>query len=122
VVELRPRANIAAGEAEHSLGSVLAERLSGTQTVVLDETTTDPGRVLGMRGNRRLVVVVRDAHRHEWMRSVVERLPEGSLVVELGLPLWRPSSARDYVATYGGSRVSYDALADRLLEASEVPA
>ena len=29
MVELRPRANIAAGEAEHSLGAVLAERLPG---------------------------------------------------------------------------------------------
>ena len=32
VVELRPRANIAAGEAEHSLGEVLAGRLPGTRT------------------------------------------------------------------------------------------
>ena len=44
------------------------------------------------------------------------------IVVELGLPLWRPPAVRGYVVTYGGSRVSYEVLADRLLEASEVPA
>ena len=43
VVELRPRANIAAGEAGHSLGAVLAERLAGTETVVLDEASADAG-------------------------------------------------------------------------------
>src|SRR5262249_53509217 len=35
VVELRPRANIAAGEAEHSLGAVLAQRRPGTDALVV---------------------------------------------------------------------------------------
>ena len=43
VVELRPRANIAAGDAEHSVGSVLAERLPGTEAVALTETDRRPG-------------------------------------------------------------------------------
>ncbi|HWE81001.1 MAG TPA: glycoside hydrolase family 3 N-terminal domain-containing protein, partial [Gaiellaceae bacterium] len=37
VVELRARANIAAGDAEHSVGSVLQGRLPGSDSVVLDE-------------------------------------------------------------------------------------
>jgi beta-N-acetylhexosaminidase len=122
VVELRPRANIAAGEAEHSLGAVLAEHLSGTETVVLDETTGDPGRALWTCGARRVVVVVRDAHRHEWMRAAAERLGRSAILVEVGLPVWRPEWAGSYAATYGASRVAYEALAERLLEASEVPA
>jgi beta-N-acetylhexosaminidase len=114
VLELRPRANIAAGEAEHSLGRLLANRGPETASLVVRdgeafETTTS-----------QVVVVVRDAHRHPWMREVVERLGSDVVVVEVGLPLWRPSTARGYAATYGGSRASYEALADRLLEASEV--
>jgi hypothetical protein len=54
------------------------------------------------------------------MRDATERLCRGALVVELGLPQWRPVAARGYAATHGGSRVSYEVLADRLLEASEV--
>jgi beta-N-acetylhexosaminidase len=116
VLELRPRANLAAGEAEHSLGQLLAQRRPETVSFVVRdgeafETTA-----------RQVVVVVRDAHRHPWMREVVERLGSDVIVVELGLPLWRPPAARGYAVTYGGSRVSYEVLADRLLEASEVPA
>ena len=112
VLELRPRANIAAGEAEHSLGAVLAGRLPGTRSLVLDERAASDVEHAD-------VVVVRDAHRHAWMRERVERL-EPSLVVEIGLPLWRPSRTA-HAATHGGSRVSFEALADRLLGA-EVPA
>jgi beta-N-acetylhexosaminidase len=116
VLELRPRANLAAGEAEHSLGQLLAQRRPETVSFVVRdgeafETTA-----------RQVVVVVRDAHRHPWMREVVERLGSDVIVVELGLPLWRPPAVRGYAVTYGGSRVSYEVLADRLLEASEVPA
>jgi beta-N-acetylhexosaminidase len=120
VVELRPRANIAAGEAEHSLGAVLAERRPGTESVVLDEAGA--ARAEGMRDGRRMVLVVRDAHRHPWMRDAADRLAPDAVVVELGLPHWRPGDARGYAATHGGSRVSYEVLADRLLEPSEVRA
>jgi hypothetical protein len=43
-------------------------------------------------------------------------------VVELGLPHWRPAGAAGYAATHGGSRISYEVLADRLLEPIEVRA
>jgi len=119
VVELRPRANIAAGEASHSLGDVLADRLPGTRTMVLEEGSADPARVLGLRGARQLVIVVRDAHRHGWMREATGSLLAGApdaVVVELGLPLWYPDAARGYAAALGGSRASYEALADRMLD------
>jgi hypothetical protein len=51
------------------------------------------------------------------MRDAVDG--SGSVVVETGLPLWRPGSARAYVATYGGGRAALDAVAELL---SLVPA
>jgi len=91
IVELRSVANIAAGEAEHGLGTVVRE---GESVPPAD------------------VIVVRDAHRHAWMRTAAD--VEGMIVVETGLPVWRPSHARGYVAAFGGSRASLDAVSEVL--------
>jgi beta-N-acetylhexosaminidase len=99
VVELQPRANIAAGEHSHAF--------AGAAVVREGEPVPDAD-----------VFVVRDAHRHAWMREAADR--PGAVVVEVGLPVWRPAQARGYVATYGRSRVSLEAAAERLGEA--VPA
>ncbi len=88
IVELRPTANIAAGEAEHGLGDA---------PVVREGELVPPADVY----------VVRDAHRHPWMRRAAD-VP-GVIVVETGLPVWRPILARGYVATYGGGRASLSA-------------
>jgi beta-N-acetylhexosaminidase len=88
VVELRPRANIAAGEAEHGLANAQIVR-EGEPVPAAD------------------VFVIRDAHRHPWMRQAAD-VP-GVIVVETGLPVWRPARARGYVATYGGGRASLEA-------------
>ena len=93
IVELRPRANIAAGEHEHSL----------------------PGAVVVREGEavpHADAYVVRDAHRHAWMRAAADR--GESVVIEVGLPVWRPVRARGYVATYGAGRASLEAAADAL--------
>jgi beta-N-acetylhexosaminidase len=119
VVELRPRANIAAGEAGHSIGSVLMDRLPGADCVVLEEVAaSDVEATLARRAGKRVVVVVRDAHRHPWMREATAAMlaaAPGSLVVEIGLPVWHPDGAAGYLATLGGSRVSYEVLADYLV-------
>ena len=51
-------------------------------------------------------MVVRDAHRYPAARAVVTRLltarPD-AVVVEMGLPVWRPPGGA-YVATYGAGR------------------
>jgi beta-N-acetylhexosaminidase len=91
IVELRATANIAAGEHEHALGRVVRE---GEPVPEAD------------------VYVVRDAHRHAWMREAADR--PGAVVVETGLPVWRPASARGYVATYGAGRASLDAAREAL--------
>jgi len=96
VVELRPEATIAAGEARHGLGGIQVRE--GEPLPPLD----DPGRV---------VIVVRDAHRHAWQRELV---PAGTIVVETGLPEWRPPQARAWIATYGAGRVNLEAAAELL--------
>jgi beta-N-acetylhexosaminidase len=62
------------------------------------------------------VVVVRDAHRYPAARDVVTSLlaarPD-AVVVEMGLPVWRPPHAV-HVATYGAARVSGLAAAEVL--------
>jgi beta-N-acetylhexosaminidase len=92
VVELRPVANIAAGEAEH--------RLAGA--VVVREGEPIP------EGD---VFVVRDVHRHAWMEAADR---PGAVVVETGLPVWRPQRARGHVATYGGGRAALAAVEELL--------
>jgi beta-N-acetylhexosaminidase len=91
IVELRPIANIAAGEAEHGLGEVVRE---GEPVPPAD------------------VYVVRDAHRHAWMREAAD--VDGVVVIETGLPVWRPTRARGYVATYGGGRASLEAARETI--------
>jgi beta-N-acetylhexosaminidase len=98
VVELRPVANIAAGEAEHTLGSAIVVR-EGEEIPDVD------------------VYVVRDAHRHDWMRAADR---PGAVVVETGLPVWRPERARGYAVSFGGGRASLEAVAELLAES--VPA
>jgi beta-N-acetylhexosaminidase len=93
VVELAPVANIAAGEHSHAF--------DGATFVREGEPVPDAD-----------VYVVRDAHRHAWMRESADR-PD-AVVVEVGVPEWRPSRARGYVATHGRSRVSLDAAREVL--------
>ena len=100
VVELWPEATIAAGEARHGLGELL-----GAETFRLREGETLP------RLDGRPVVVVRDAHRHAWQRALV---PPGAVVVETGVPVWRPDGARGYVASHGAGRANLQAVADVL--------
>ena len=94
VVELRPKATIAAGEARHGLGGTLVRE--GEQLPPLDDLS-------------RVVIVVRDAHRHAWQRDLV---PARTLVVETGVPEWRPPDARGWIATYGAGRVNLEAAAE----------
>jgi beta-N-acetylhexosaminidase len=113
VVELRPAASIAAGDAQHTL----AELLGSSRTIRVERAPADAAAMLAGHDGAQPVIVVRDAHRHAWERETVERLvaadPE-SVVVELGLPLWRPDGPAGYIATYGGGRANLAAAAERL--------
>ena len=87
-----------------------------------DEGPADGGRVdaaaiLAAAAGRSLVAVVRDAHRDEQTRSLVSALLAARpdlVLVEMGLPFWRPPEGTSYLATYGASRASAHAAAELL--------
>jgi beta-N-acetylhexosaminidase len=102
VVELRPPPTIAAGEAQHGLGELLR-----AETIRLEEG--DPLPLLDP--DRPLILVLRDAHRHGWQRELVT---PRSIVVETGLPEWRPENVRAFLATHGAGRANLEAAAELL--------
>jgi beta-N-acetylhexosaminidase len=118
LVEVVPPANIAVGTVPWGLEAwVPADSIVrlgvGTGSTELAETTDG---ALAAAAGRPLVVVVRDAHRYPSARDVVTRLlaarPD-AVVVEMGLPVWRPSRGV-YVATYGAALISGLAAAEVL--------
>jgi beta-N-acetylhexosaminidase len=113
VVELRPEALVAAGEAQYGLGDALRARMPSTEVVRVHEPPRDPAAVVDGDG-RQLVIVTSDAHRHAWERETVEALlalANDAVVVETGMPYWRPGGAAGYVATHGAARVNLEAAA-----------
>jgi beta-N-acetylhexosaminidase len=107
LVELLPGASIAAGEAQHGLADLI-DASEARALVEGDEPPRPDGRLV--------VIVVRDAHRHAWEREMVERLlaaaPE-AVVVEVGLPFWRPEGT-PWIATQGSGRANLEAAANAL--------
>jgi beta-N-acetylhexosaminidase len=114
VVELEPEPNMAVGRPAETPADWLGAIVPDAATVHFDEKTIDTELPLD---GRELVIVARDLHRHEWERAAVgallQRAPD-ALVVEVGLPHWRPPAAVRYVATYGAARVNLEAAAERL--------
>jgi beta-N-acetylhexosaminidase len=109
VVELQPEPSIAAGPAGHGLGVLLP----GAEVVRLPEP-----RPVSVPAGRQLVLVLLDAHRHPWQRELAEALlaaAPDAVVVESGLPLWRPAGGAGYLETQGAGRVNLQAAAERLL-------
>jgi beta-N-acetylhexosaminidase len=112
LVELVPEVGMAAGRLSQLPGEWF-------QAVVPDSELRryeEPPQDLALDG-RQLVVIARDAHRHEWERQTVEALlarQPHAIVVEIGLPHWRPEGDATYVATYGAARVNVEAAAEAL--------
>jgi beta-N-acetylhexosaminidase len=102
-----------------SMLGLLRDRLPGTAGALLadprDLAVVD-GLIAAAKG-RPLVVVVRDAHRHDWQRDLVRRAlaarPD-ALVVGTGTVHDRDLAGSAYVGTRGASRVSLTAAADLL--------
>ncbi|MFF7156168.1 glycoside hydrolase family 3 N-terminal domain-containing protein [Streptomyces sp. NPDC008139] len=125
VAALTPVANIAVGDVTPwGIAADLARLLPGTVT------GTYPGReveelgaeafaagLLDEAGDRTIVVVVRDAHRHRWMSealaAVVSRRP-GTVVVEMGVPQ-APATGALHIATHGAARVCGTAAAEAIV-------
>jgi beta-N-acetylhexosaminidase len=115
VIELVPEPSIPAGWAGLGLGDALRFRIAATEVIRVHDAPDDPASLLQGRSDRQLVVVARDAHRHDWQRSLTKSLlatSKDAIVVETGIPEWRPPAA--YVATHGAARVNLQAAAELL--------
>ena len=102
-----------------SLLGLLRERLPGTEGVLLhgaaDLAALDE-RIAAAAG-RPLVVVVRDAHRHDWQRELLVRslaARPDARVVATGTTHDRAFAGPWYLGTRGGSRASLIAAANVL--------
>jgi beta-N-acetylhexosaminidase len=118
VIEFRPEPLVAAGEQGFGLGDALRNRGSVADVVRAERSGSAP---LGPP-EAPLVLVLRDAHRHSWQRVAAEELlarrPD-AVVVETGLPVWRPPHSGAYVVTHGAGRVNLEAAAEALAPARE---
>lgn len=118
VVQLVPPSNLAAGAVPWGLkayvpASSYREISAGGDSAGIGAAVAG---VLAEARGRTLIIVVRDAHRHPAAADAVTLLLAGrpdALVVEMGLPVWRPSG-RSYLASYGASRSSSQAVAEAL--------
>jgi beta-N-acetylhexosaminidase len=103
VIRFAPPPSIAAGDVPWGMAASLAAR--GVDVVEGEEEA--PGKSL--------VLVVRDLHRLPAHRAAVETLIErrpDAIVVEMGLPAYRPRGAKAYVATHGSAPVCAEAAAE----------
>jgi beta-N-acetylhexosaminidase len=123
IVEVEPRENIAAGQFGWGLGpwapagSVRRVSASGRSPDGAGPNAADAPGILAAAAGRSLAVVVRDAHRDQNTRSLVEALLAARpdlVLVEMGLPFWHPPEGTSYLATYGASRASAHAAAELL--------
>jgi beta-N-acetylhexosaminidase len=112
VVELVAEPSIPAGPAGRGLAFELQ-----TDDVVRLADVPRGGTELWLRPERQVVIVLHEAHRHEWQRQAAELLiglAPDTIAVETGLPLWQ-APARGRLATSGQGRVNLEAAAERLL-------
>ncbi|WP_314172008.1 glycoside hydrolase family 3 protein [Streptomyces winkii] len=124
VAAFTPTANIAVGgETPWGVGPELARLLPGTATAMYGAADADAAAggasglaatVLADAADRRIVAVVRDVHRHQWMADALDALlasrPE-TVVVEMGVPQAAPAGAL-HIATHGAARVCGRAAAE----------
>jgi beta-N-acetylhexosaminidase len=113
IIEMEPRENIAAGRFGWGLGPWAPA--GSVRRVEADDG--DAAGILSAAAGRSLVAVVRDAHRDANTLALVSTLlaarPD-TVLVEMGLPLWRPPEGTSHLATYGASRASAQAAAEVL--------
>ena len=118
VAAFTPVANIAVGdETPWGVAAELARILPGTATDTYNGESPAPAAdTLRAAGERRIVAVVRDAHRHAWMTETLDALlaarPD-TIVVEMGLPQAEPRGAL-HIATHGAARVCGVAAAEAI--------
>ncbi|MFF1377241.1 glycoside hydrolase family 3 protein [Streptomyces sp. NPDC058308] len=114
VATFSPVPNIAVGdETPWGVTAELARRFPGTTSGTFSGDGSGD-RALAAAGERRIVAVVRDAHRHGWMADALTTLVSArpdTVVVEMGVPQSAPTGAI-HIATRGASRVCGEAAAE----------
>ncbi|MGR6318529.1 glycoside hydrolase family 3 protein [Micromonospora soli] len=115
VVEFAPPRNLAIGdETPWGIAAPLADLVPGTTTARYADGEVPADPAAGSAG-RPLVLVVRDLHRHDWMRDAVDRAlasrPD-AVVVELGVPVLVTGAV--HLATHGATRAAAYAAAELL--------
>ncbi|WP_328942623.1 glycoside hydrolase family 3 protein [Streptomyces sp. NBC_00250] len=116
VASFTPVANFAVGdETPWGIAAELERLLPGTETGSYADSSVDA--VLAAAGERRIVAVVRDVHRHTWMIEALDALiaarPD-TVVVEMGLNEAEPRGAL-HIATHGAARVCGRAAAEAVV-------
>jgi beta-N-acetylhexosaminidase len=114
VAALTPVANIAVGdETPWGVAAELVRLLPGTETGSFAGPEAGHAALVAA-GERRVVAVVRDEHRHPWMAAALDTLltarPD-TVVVEMGVPQAPPRGAL-HIATHGAARVCGRAAAE----------
>ncbi|MCF3121938.1 glycoside hydrolase family 3 protein [Streptomyces arenae] len=114
VASFAPEANIAVGdETPWGVAAELSRRLPGTESATYSGEGAG-AKALAAAGERRIVAVVRDAHRHGWMADALTTLVSArpdTVVVEMGVPQSVPTGAL-HIATRGAARVCGEAAAE----------
>jgi beta-N-acetylhexosaminidase len=83
--------------------------------VSLDSAPDDLEALVGRHPDRRLVLVLRDAARHDWQQATVRAaraLRPDAILVETGLS--NGTEGTGYVVSNGAGRANLDAVADAL--------
>jgi beta-N-acetylhexosaminidase len=114
VAALTPVANFAVGdETPWGMAAELDRLLPGTETGSFAGPKAGHA-ALAAAGERRIVAVVRDEHRHPWMTAALDTLlaarPD-TVVVEMGVPQAPPRGA-PHIAAHGAARVCGRAAAE----------
>ena len=118
VIEVSGRENIAVGGVPWGLGPWLPAAAIQRVPASLAESGV-PALVdaaVARAAGRPVIIVVRDAHRYPVTRAVVTCLLKArpdAVVVEMGLPLWRPPGGV-HIATYGAAHTNAQAAAELL--------
>ncbi len=118
VIEVSGRENIAVGGVPWGLGPWLPAAAIQRVPASLAESGV-PALVdaaVARAAGRPVIIVVRDAHRYPVTRAVVTSLLKArpdAVVVEMGLPLWRPPGGV-HIATYGAAHTNAQAAAELL--------
>ncbi|WP_217559775.1 glycoside hydrolase family 3 protein [Streptomyces sp. GbtcB6] len=114
VASLTPETNIAVGtETPWGVSAELTRLLPGTETGSFAGEDAGHAAIVAA-GERRVVAVVRDEHRHPWMSRALDTLLKArpdTIVVEMGLPQAPPRGAL-HIATHGAARVCGVAAAE----------